>query len=71
MIESELDDLESKIDKLIALLKQVKLENNSLHKKNTSLSIENTHLLDKEKKAAGSLKNLITQLQDELCLPQK
>ncbi|MBU0744153.1 MAG: hypothetical protein KKE11_02125 [Gammaproteobacteria bacterium] len=67
MIESEIDNLELEIDKLISLLKQAKLESNSLRKKNTSLSHENIALLDKNKKAAGSLKNLIMQLQDGLC----
>lgn len=66
MVESELDDLESQIDKLVAMLKHVRLENSSLHKKNNSLVLENAALLDKEKKAAGSIKTLITQLQDEI-----
>lgn len=72
MIETELNNLESKIDTLIELLQKVKLENKSLRKKITLLSNENVMLLDKKKKTAGSLKILITQLHDELlCQTQK
>ena len=72
MLESELDDLESQIDKLIESYQQVKLENNALHKKITSLSKENLVLLDKKEKAAAAMKKLIMQLQDKLlCQTQK
>jgi len=72
MIETELSNLEAKIDALIELLQKMKLENSALRKKITHLSNENIMLLGKKKKAAGSLKILITQLHDELlCQPQK
>jgi uncharacterized protein (TIGR02449 family) len=72
MSESELNDLESQIDQLIAGLKQLKLENQSLHKKIASVNSENVSLLDKKTKAASAVKKLITQLQDELlCQTQK
>ena len=66
MVESELNSLEPQIDKLIELFQNLKLENNSLRKKVTSLNNENIALLDKKKKAAASLKNLIMQLKDGL-----
>ncbi len=72
MAESQLNALEVKIDKLIELLQRIRLENNSLHKKLNQLSKENIMLLDKKKKAAESIKNLITQLKDELsCQTQR
>jgi len=66
MMEPELNDLESRIDKLIELLQQVKLENHSLRKKVATLNNENITLLDKKKKTAESIKTLILQLKDEL-----
>jgi len=72
MSESELNNLELQVDNLIASLKQVRLENRSLYKKITNVSGENSSLLDKKTKAASAIKQLITQLQDELlCQTQK
>lgn len=72
MEESELNILEKHIDELITAHQQVKLENNSLHKKIITLNNENISLLDKKKKTAESLKKLTLHLQDELlCQTQK
>ena len=67
MKKSELDDIESQLDKLIVIFERTKLENIALHKKNRSLTSENVELLGKKKKTATSLKGLINQLQDGLC----
>lgn len=67
MVENGLNNLESKVDKLIELLQKVRLENKSLNKKLVLLNKENVVLSDKIKKAVTSLKNLVMQLQDELC----
>ncbi|EKD45674.1 MAG: hypothetical protein ACD_69C00184G0003 [uncultured bacterium] len=64
-MELELNDLESRIDKLIELLQQVKLENHSLRKKIATTNNENITLLDKNKKIAESIRKLILQLKDE------
>lgn len=64
-MELELNDLESRIDKLIELLQQVKLENHSLRKKIATTNNENIALLDKNKKIAESIRKLILQLKDE------
>jgi len=64
-MELELSDLESRIDKLIELLQQVKLENHSLRKKIATTNNENIALLDKNKKIAESIRKLILQLKDE------
>lgn len=66
MIESELNNLESKIDTLIGSLQQAKLENSSLRKKITALNNENIALFDKKKKTAEAIKKLISQLEDKL-----
>lgn len=66
MIELELDSLEAKIDELLALLQQTRLENSALHKKIAILNNENISLLDKNKKATESVKKLIMHLQDNL-----
>lgn len=66
MIESELDSLELQIDNLIKSLQQTRLENHSLRKKISSLTHENISLLNKNKKAAESLRQSIMQLQDKL-----
>jgi uncharacterized protein (TIGR02449 family) len=72
MVENDLNSIESKVDKLIASLQRVRLENDSLRKKNLCLSKENVVLLDKNKKAATSINSLIVQLKDELlCQTQK
>ena len=66
MKETELDELELKVDKLIVALDQLKLAKVALTKKNNILSNENVALLDKKKKAANSIRSLIQQLQDDL-----
>lgn len=66
MAADQLSSLETKIDQVIALLCQTKLENNSLRKKLGELSHENSVLYDKKKHAEKEIKTLIAQLQDEL-----
>jgi uncharacterized protein (TIGR02449 family) len=68
MIKSELDSLEGQIDNLINSLQQLTVENNILRKKISQLDHDHAILLDKKKKMAIALKQIITKLQDEfLC----
>jgi uncharacterized protein (TIGR02449 family) len=66
MPDQELNTLELQIDHFVELHKKATLENTSLRKKVTSLSYERASLLDKKKKIAALLRNLIVQLKDEL-----
>jgi uncharacterized protein (TIGR02449 family) len=66
MINIELESLEQQIDKFVDSFQKLSTENNSLRKQVAQLNLERAASLDKEKRISGSLKKIITQLQDEL-----
>ena len=72
MIVKELKKLELQIDNFIESHGLLVLENSSLRKKIHQLTKERSLLLDKNKKAADTVKKIVSQLKDELtCRSQK
>lgn len=71
MPDRELSNLESQIDNFVKIYQQVTLENISLRKKLTSLSQDQALIRNRKKEAVISLRNIITQLKDELTCLQK
>jgi cell division protein FtsB len=72
MIDPILNELELQINKLIASLEQLNLENQALYRKIDNLRNENVILLNSKARTTSAIKKLILQLQDELlCRTQK
>ena len=66
MIGHELNKLESRIDQVVNIHSQLALENSSLRKKMSQLAKERSALLDKNKKAAKLIRQIVAQLEDEI-----
>jgi len=66
MTGKALENLELQLEDFIKSAKQLALENNSLRKQVNNLILERNQLLTKNTQSATKVKQIITQLQDEL-----
>jgi uncharacterized protein (TIGR02449 family) len=66
MSEYELNSLELQVDDFVKSFRQLNIESNSLHREIAHLHHERIALLNKKKKIAGSIRKIITELQDKL-----
>jgi uncharacterized protein (TIGR02449 family) len=71
MPESELLNLESKLESFLQSYQQLRVENNSLRNKLALVAHENAVLLDRKRKAVNILRKIIIQLKDELACHKK
>jgi hypothetical protein len=66
MQKPDLKSLELLVDKLIAALTRLKLDNDAFKKKIELLKQENMNLLTQESELAVALKKVVMKLEDEL-----
>jgi uncharacterized protein (TIGR02449 family) len=71
MPESELLNLETKLESFLQSYQQLRVENNSLRNKLALVAHENAVLLDRKRKAVNILRKIIIQLKDELACHKK